>query len=191
MTIKLGKSLTLIPPPGPVAVDGRTCGRIYAVGTARYWTLKIKGHVDITIRDTSWDTGDRDIRTEIPDPNPKSTPKELASLYGKRRAGIHPASDGDIWMTAWTVKPRADGWPEFKKPSSLAVLHDTCGSKLIDAACDQGVRRIASKKSLLGTEDKTRNELCALIGHNAADTAPVALYTVTRIAPTLRHINWI
>ncbi|MFD6949558.1 MULTISPECIES: hypothetical protein [unclassified Nocardiopsis] len=94
-------------------------------------------------------------------------------------------------MSVKTVRPGKNDWPSATSPS-LASLEEICGKELVQAALAQGITGLGSKAELLGAKegDRTRNELRALFD-SSCHAAPIALYTVTRVVPTLKHIRWI
>lgn len=170
-------------------VSGKTCARQDSAGTAHDWTLRIKGRQSITIRDTHWNNGERDIRSHLPDVAP-AMPKALVSLHGRRRASVYKTGDGQAWMPVWIVRPDSEDWPRHKKSITVTDLDEICGRKLIKAARAEGITELGTKQQVLGTFDRTWRELCAQFSP-ANEAAPVTLYVVTRIAPTLKHIGWL
>ena len=93
-------------------------------------------------------------------------------------------------MTVKTVRPGKNDWPSQTSPS-LESLDEICGKELVEAALAQGIVALGTKTELLGAEDsdRTKNELRALFDPDC-HIAPVALYAVTRVVPTLRHVHW-
>ncbi|WP_152448051.1 hypothetical protein [Nocardiopsis alkaliphila] len=93
-------------------------------------------------------------------------------------------------MTVKTVRPGKDDWPTQTSPS-LESLHEICGKELVEAAIAQGIIALGPKVELLGAQDndRTKNELRALFAPER-NIAPIALYAITRVVPTLRHVHW-
>ncbi|WP_285730385.1 hypothetical protein [Nocardiopsis sp. ATB16-24] len=193
MSVVLGEGLTLAPPARAVRVEGQTSQKKLSAGSAHDWTLGIEGHASLTIRDTHWENGERDLRPMMPEPGSADIPLALALLHGKRRAGIYKVSHRQelSWMTVDTVRPGKDEWPSRTSPS-LEGLHEICGKERVEAAIAQGIVSLGTKAELLGAEDndRTKNGLRALFDPNR-HVAPVALYAVTRVVPTLRHVHWL
>ncbi len=192
MSVVLGEGLSLTPPAQVLRVEGQTSQKNLSTGSAHDWDFGIEGHASLVIRDTHWENGERDLRPVMPESESADLPRALALLHGKRRAGIHkaPGGQGISWMTVKTVRPGKDDWPTQTSPS-LESLHEICGKELVEAAIAQGIIALGPKVELLGAQDndRTKNELRALFAPER-NIAPIALYAITRVVPTLRHVHW-
>ena len=193
LSFVLGERLSLEPPARTLRMSGQTCSKVSSAANIHDWVLNIEGRVSITIRDAHWDNGERDLRPLMPDPMPAEMPMPLALLHGKRRAGIHKVPGGvdRAWMSVKTVRPGKNDWPSVTAPN-LESLDAICGEELVRIALAQGGITLGSKAELLGAKDndRTRNELRALFS-SKRKSAPIPLYAVTRVVPTLKHICWI
>jgi len=93
-------------------------------------------------------------------------------------------------MSVYLVQPNNQGWPKLRKKLTFDDFHNTVGSELIEATHDLGVTSIASKEKILGETGRSMKELCGTFKPDA-ELAPIALYVISRVVPTLRAVNWL
>ncbi|NNN34503.1 hypothetical protein HLK59_29915 [Streptomyces sp. S3(2020)] len=92
-------------------------------------------------------------------------------------------------MAVCLINPDAKGWPRKTFPSTDEV-RGACGPDLFQALYNHGVVDIDTREAILGDDTRQRNRLCALLDP-ATESAPIVLYAVTHVVPTLRHIRWL
>ncbi|WP_152486357.1 hypothetical protein [Nocardiopsis lucentensis] len=94
-------------------------------------------------------------------------------------------------MAVNVVFPGEDDWPKRTSPA-LEGLHMHCGRELVERVRGLGIADLGPKSQLLPTKegDRTKNQLRALFCESE-EAAPVALYAITHLVPTLRYIGWI
>ncbi|MGY5120540.1 hypothetical protein ACWC2H_32615 [Streptomyces sp. 900105755] len=189
--IELGKDIVLTPPDRLFTVHGVTFTKERSKGVTEDWTLTVNGRPDITVRDVTWETGERDLRTVMPEQVP-GMPREMAKFYERRRAGIYYCDDQDhTWMTARTIAFQGDGWPIHRPMKTLDDVDDVCGEDRIRAACQLGIADIGHKGEIITGDRPGKGELCALFEPECDRGAHAAFYAVTRIVPVLRRIGWV
>ncbi|MGX9886953.1 hypothetical protein [Streptomyces sp. NPDC002276] len=189
--IELGKGVTLRPPEQPSTVRGLTFTKERSQGIAGDWTLTAKGRPGITVRDVTWEVGERDIRIILPEQVPEM-PREMAKFYERRRAGVYYCdNEHHTWMTARTITFRADGWPLSQQQPTLDALDAVCDPDFIQAACRLGIADIGPKGEVVTHDRPGKGELCALFEPDCDEGAHAAFYAVTRVVPVLRRIDWI
>lgn len=189
--IELAKGIALTPPEKLFTLSGLTFTKERSQGCASDWTLTVEDRPNFTVRDITWEVGERDIRTIMPEHVPE-LPREMAKFYERRRAGIYYCKDQlSTWMTARTITFAADGWPLHKQQHTLDDLDDECGADLIRAVARLGIADIGHKGEIVTADRPGRGELCALFEPDCEDGAHAAFYAVTRVVPALRLIGWI
>ncbi|AWE50335.1 hypothetical protein [Streptomyces nigra] len=189
--IELGKGIALAPPEEPFTVQGRTFTKEHSQGIATDWMLSLKGRPSITVRDITWEVGERDIRTILPEQLPEM-PREMAKFYERRRAGVYYCNHGHhTWMTARTITFQEDGWPLHQQQPNLDALDAACDPDLIEAACRLGIADIGPKGEVITHDRPGKGELCALFEPDCDEGAHAVFYAVTRIVPVLRRIGWL
>ncbi|MFE0326755.1 hypothetical protein ACFW08_08115 [Streptomyces sp. NPDC058960] len=189
--IELGKGIALTAPEKLFALRGLTFTKERSQGFASDWALTVEDRPSITIRDITWEVGERDIHTIMPEQLPE-LPREIAKFYERRRAGIYYCDDEQhTWMTARTITFAADGWPMHRQPHTLDALDAECGADLIRAACRLGIADIGHKGEIVTRDRPGKGELCALFEPDCDDGAHPAFYAVIRVVPVLRRIGWI
>jgi hypothetical protein len=187
MTFQLAETLTLEKQPSEERVEGQTCSRQFSTGSRREWRLGVHGRPDLVLHDNRWDNGERDVVIARPEQVPP-LPNPLSALLGKQRSQVD--SHGHrLRMAICLIRPDAKGWPRKTFPS-IDEVQGTCGPDLFQALYDHGVADIDTREAILGDDTRQRNRLCALLDP-AKESAPIVLYAVTHVVPTLRHIRWL
>jgi hypothetical protein len=183
----IGSAISLEKSPLEEKIDGQTCSKEFSSGTRTEWRLSISGQSDLFIHDQRWHNGERDVVIARPELVPPM-PNPLSALLGKQRSQID--RHGDLLrMAVCLVAPDDKGWPK-KTFCTLDELDGACDPVLLDAVYDLGVTTINTREVILGEEGRQRNRLCALLDPSM-ECGPIALHVLTRVVPTLRHVDWI
>ncbi|MFF8354485.1 hypothetical protein ACF063_13620 [Streptomyces chartreusis] len=188
--IELGNGIALTPPEKLFTLHGLTFTKERSQGFAYDWTLTVEDRISITVRDITWEVGERDIRTIMPEQVPE-LPREMAKFYERRRAGVYYGDEHHTWMTARTITFQADGWPLQQQQPTLDALDAVCDPNFIQAACRLGIADIGPKGEVVTRGRPGKGELCALFEPDCDEGAHAAFYVVTRILPVLRRMGWI
>lgn len=190
MNYTLGPSMQLTTLIEQKKTDGETCSKEVSTGLRTAWRLSIAGRPTLSIHDTRWTNGERDVVLARPAELPPM-PKELSNLLARRRSGIEAHDGGPrLRMAVYLVGPDDKGWPR-KRHCGLDELRDACGLELVDECFRLGVIRIDTREALLRDDNPAhKNRLCAVL-EPTQDCAPIALYVVTHVVPTLKHIGWL
>ncbi|MER5623054.1 hypothetical protein ABT061_18640 [Streptosporangium sp. NPDC002544] len=186
ISAQIGRFLTIFK-GATESVQGESCSGKRTSGRQTTWNLRVEGHHTLPVWLREWNTGESDVVLGRPS-NVPPMPEALSTLLNKRRAGIEQRQK--TFMSVYLVQPSEQGWPKLQKKLTLDDFHLTVGSELIEAAHSLGIMGIASKEELLGETGRSRNELCGTFG-SGAEAAPVALYVISRVVPTLRAVNWL
>lgn len=168
-------------------VQGETVTERPANGIQTTWRLHIGGHRELPIWIREWDTGERDVVLGRPDRVPPM-PAALDALLGKQRASILRRGRHTV-MIIYLVRPDENNHPRRKK-CTLEQLTGAVGDDLVRATRQLGVVDIGTKEQLLGDTGRTRTELCGILNPKS-ETAPVALYVISRVVPTLKKVGWL
>ncbi|MFD7788554.1 hypothetical protein ACFV4Q_36535 [Streptomyces nojiriensis] len=198
--MKLTDELTLRRPGTRVTRHGSTCSGSTENGTATEWHLVLPGRPLLTLHDTHWGNGERDLVLHQPSVVPEM-PALLANLHGRRRAGVEavPAGAGRLRLMAWTVVPRTGSdRAGFKKSLTTAELAEHCGLSLLRTLTD---RPGVTLEPAFGREDLPLVDLehpqdvkplqHALYFPVGDDETSAMAYVVTRVMPTLRAVGWL
>ncbi|MFI5523488.1 hypothetical protein [Streptomyces platensis] len=172
-----------------------TCSGAQSVGMADVWRVELPGRPLLTIHDTRWDNGERDLVLYQPAVVPEM-PAPLSNLHNRRRAGIQAAGGGKLRIMGWVAVP--SDRPRFKKAFTTAAFADVCGlDDLRHLTARPGVdldaalgRPHALVVDLDRPQDTGSLQHALYFPQDDAET-PVVFYILSRIAPTLRHIGWL
>lgn len=167
-------------PSMPDAVVGRTPSREEAVG--RRWTWLISaGGVSLSLWETQWSTGERDVVLADQDLE-RSTSVLVTKLMSRRRALVERHDKFD-YMSARRVDPDSEGWPKFSACTVLDL------DRLVPPVAAERLGQLgylgaSSRLDVLGATGPNRQQLVAMFSPDARSAA-VGFYSLTRVVPTL------
>lgn len=174
-----------------------TCSGAQCRGVAGVWRVQLAGRPGLTIHDTRWENGERDLVLYQPAVVPEM-PAPLSNLHNRRRAGIQEtgARGGDLRIMGWVALP--GDRPRFKKTFTTADFADVCGLNdlreltarpgvVLDVAFDRSDPLLID----LDAPQDTDSVQHALYFSQDDDETPVVFFLLSRVAPTLRHIGWL
>lgn len=172
-----------------------TCSGVQSEGTADVWRVRLPGRPLLTIHDTRWDNGERDLVLYQPAVVPEM-PAPLSNLHNRRRAGIQATAGRELRIMGWVAVP--GDRPRFKKTFTTAEFADVCGlddlrhlatrpGVALDTAFDRPDSLLIDLES---PQDTDSLQHALYFPRNDAET-PVVFFVLSRVAPTLRHIGWL
>ncbi|MEU6079367.1 hypothetical protein [Streptomyces sp. NPDC047108] len=187
--MRLGSTITLKPTRSYVAKQGTTTSGVSCAGFATAWRLEVPGRPPLTIHDTRWDNGERDVVLQQPPLLPEM-PAALANLHGRHRAGITEIAPGRHRIMAYLSLPQPAGRPKQKRSLTTAQLAEGCGAEhLRDLVARPGV---SLSPSFALTEPQDMEKFQHALGFQDEDReTPVIAYVLTRLMPTLKHTDWV
>ncbi|MGY1452156.1 hypothetical protein [Streptomyces sp. SS8] len=188
--MELGNGLNLRAGRTYLPRQGETCSKVFSPGFAAEWTLEIPGRPDLTIHDTRWDNGERDVVLQQPPLLPEM-PAALVNLHGRLRAGIEPGPSGRMRIMAYLALPSPNGRrPSLKKALTTAALVDGCGARALRMLIARPGVTLDPPFDLRKPQDKETFQHAIHFPEDDAET-PVAAYVLTRTVPVLRHSGWL
>lgn len=187
--MRLGSTLALELARTYVAKQGSTTSGVSDVGFATEWRFEVSGHPQLTIHDTWWDSGARDVVLQQP-PLVPEMPAALANLHGRHRAGIIEIAPGRQRITAFLSLPQPDGRPKQKRALTTAQLAEGCGTELLRELVARPGVSLDPSFDLAKPQDTERFQHALRFQDEDRET-PVIAYVLTRLMPTLRHTGWV
>ncbi|TKA11919.1 hypothetical protein FCI23_08840 [Actinacidiphila oryziradicis] len=179
--------------------SGTTCSGESSTGVADDWRLSLPGRPLLTIHDTRWNNGERDLVLYQPAVVPEM-PAALSNLHNRRRAGIEPGAGrpGRLRIMAWLAWPGPHDRPFFKKSLTTEKLAISCGLQdLRDLTARPGVTLAPAfdhpdlpSTNLEHPQDVKPLQHAVYFPREDNET-PVIAFTLFRVIPTLRHIGWL
>lgn len=183
-----GSTLTLKHSRDYVPKQGTTTSGVPDAGFATEWHLEAAGRPRLTIHDTRWDGGERDVVLQQLPLLPEM-PAALANLHGRHRAGIAEVSTGRRRITAFLSLPQPGGRPRQKRALTTAQLAEGCGAAFL---CQLVARPGVSLTPSFDPKDPQDIERFqhSIVFEDEDRETPVAAYVLTRLMPTLRQTGW-
>ncbi|MFJ4548897.1 hypothetical protein ACIP4X_06660 [Streptomyces sp. NPDC088817] len=187
--MKIGNTLTLELARTYVAKQGSTISGVSDAGFATEWQFEVPGHPQLTIHDTQWDNGERDVVLQQP-PLVPEMPAALANLHGRHRAGITEIAPGILRITAFLSLPQPDGRPKQKRALTTAQLAEGCGKQLLRELVARPDVSLDPSFDLAKPQDTEKFQHALRFQDEDRETPAIA-YVLTRLMPTLRHTGWV
>ena len=147
-----------------------------ATGTAtdgRSRVFEVTGPDDLRllVRDTTWDTGERDLAVH----DRCDAPQRFDRLVSGSRLTVQP---GLVELRQARMKP--GGWSNLFK-ADLAELDDGAGTDVATALRDAGATDVGTREEVLGDTGRRRSFVVATFADGRE--VPVVAYVLTRVAP--------
>ncbi|MFD3412101.1 hypothetical protein [Streptomyces cyaneofuscatus] len=182
----------LVPKGVAATCSGARCG-----GTASVWRVRLEGRPELTIHDTRWENGERDLVLYQPAVVPEM-PAPLSNLHNRRRAGVQETTPGseELRVMGWVAVP--GDRPTVKKTFTTADFVEVCG---LDELRELTSRRDVELDTAFVLADPVHVDLDdpqdtvavqhALFFPEEDERTPVVFFLLSRVVPTLRHIGWL
>ncbi|WP_340558034.1 hypothetical protein [Streptomyces sp. GSL17-111] len=187
--IALGSTLALTHVRSYVPKRGSTPSGVQDSGFATEWHLEATGRPRLTIHDTQWDHGERDVVLQQLPLLPEM-PANLANLHGRHRAGIVELTPGRWRITAFLSLPQPGGRPTQKRSLTTAQLAQGCGAARLCALLARPGVSLTPPFDVADPQDTERFQHAVVFEEDDRET-PVMTYVLTRLMPTLRHTAWV
>lgn len=184
-----------------VIENGTTCSGASSRGRATAWELSLPGRPLLTVHDTEWENGERDLVLHKPTVVPEM-PLPLSNLHNRLRTGISSVERRrELRMMMWPayVDPKTER-PRIHKSVTTANLAARVGLRHLQ---EIAARKDVTLEPAFGQLGKTSPKIDldhpqderafqhALFFPAEDDKTPVAVYVRLRIVPVLRHIGWL
>ncbi|MEU8628517.1 hypothetical protein [Streptomyces sp. NPDC048669] len=177
--------------------NAATCSGEHCGGVANVWRVQLTGRPGLTIHDTRWENGERDLVLYQPSVVPEM-PALLSNLHGRRRAGVQESGlrEGELRMMGWVAVP--GDRPSVKRTFTTAGFAEVCGlddlrgltaraGVVLDLAFEREDPPLIDLKE---PQDMDSVQHALFFPEDDAE-APVVFFLLSRVAPTLRHIGWL
>jgi hypothetical protein len=164
-----------------ISRKGQTCNKATSRGNGKLFNVRGE-KIALQIVETKWETGDHDISMMKVDRGPIA----LKRLEHGLRIGIHKKQDGLLYMELRQARvdlSSENHWSQDYKADKQELV-EGAGVDVFECLYKAGATKIGTKQNILGTEDNTKNILCALFTQESV-YFPIVLYVLTRVLPLL------
>lgn len=159
-----------------VEVHGETSSGVQSTGVGSHFEVLSSDGLCLTIRDTRWATGERDIvACERHD-----SPERYDTLVGRLRLSV--LDRGGLYVDLRQARLRLNGRAQLFN-ADLPYLSAGAGVDVEAVLTANGASAIGTREELLADSGSTRRRIAARVGHDGREWAPVVAYVLTRIAP--------
>ena len=161
------------------SVTGETAQRLPSLGKATVYEVHGPSGLHLTLHDTRWLNGDRDVRVV----RRNSSPERYDTIVGRLRMGVSELENGDLMV--WLRVADPDEIRPTRKQVSLVALHDMTRIDPNAHLMMLGATAVGTANEL-GITGKTRRNQLAARFPPAAELVPVAAFMLTTILPRTR-----
>jgi hypothetical protein len=164
-----------------VAVEGETPSGLAARGRGRLVEIVDGDAVRLTVRDTVWDNGERDlVASERHD-----SPQRFDTLVERLRLSV-AQHGGELYAELRQVRLKPNGRGNLFVPDR-AELDEAAGVD-VAAELERHGGRVGRRSELLADEGRTKDRLGVLFPAEA-QLVPVVVYVCTRVAPVASDVR--
>lgn len=161
---------------GPTRDEGETTRGMPDTGMALEFSVIGANDIHLTLHDTRWSNGERDVRVV----RRHGTPELYDEIVGRLRLEVRP-SGLELVVDLRQARPGRRGDRPQLHNASLIQLDTGAGTSVTDALRRLG-GRVGTKAELLERIGKTRENLCCVFDPGA-ELLPAAVFVLTRVAP--------
>jgi hypothetical protein len=167
---------------GHSEVEGETPDGEASIGQGRLFVVTDGAESRLTVRDTRWANGERDlVAAERHD-----SPQRFDTLVERLRLPVL-SRGGDLYVELRQVRLKANGRGNLFAPDEEALDHGA-GVLVARELERHGATSVGTREQLLSDEGRSRNRLGALFPPDA-DLVPLVAYICTRVAPVAQSLS--
>jgi hypothetical protein len=165
----------------PAVSEGRTASGADCSGTARAYELTGPDGLHLTVRDTTWSNGERDVAAS----ERHESPECFDTLIGRLRLSVQSHANAQ-YVELQQARRRGTRAQTFR--ADLGELDSAAGVDCATVLRHAGAFAVGTRAQLLDDDGRRREYVVAsfLQGH---DLVPVIAYVLTRVAPIAAGIT--
>ena len=161
-----------------VDIDGQTVSGASGAGRGRLFEVTDDDQLRLTIRDTTWDNGERDVVAC----ERHGSPQRFDTLVERLRLQVVEGPEHYVELRQVRLKPNGRG--NLFAPDE-AGLDAGAGLAVADELMCHGASIVGTRAELVGDDGRHRTRHGVRFPRNA-ETLPVVAYVLTRVAPVAR-----
>jgi len=155
--------------------DGETATGVATTGRSALYRVTGPEHLELTVRDTTWSTGERDLAVL----RRHGSPERFDTLVERLRLTV--LDRGGPYIELRHVQLRSNGRGGLFD-ANAETLAASAGIDVVDALRSLGATAVGTREDLLGDEGRTRRRWGALFPVDNTNV-PIAAFVLTRVAP--------
>jgi hypothetical protein len=175
-------AVTVRPLERSIELDGETASGAKSFGTGELHELTGPEGLRLTIRDTRWNSGERDVvATERHD-----SPERFDTLIERLRLTVLDRQGGYVELRQARLRPNGRAG---LFDADLPMLNAGAGVDVEQTLLSHGALEVGTREDLLGDMERTRKRLGARIAPGGQDCLPLVAYVLTRVAPVAAQLT--
>jgi len=179
MNITLGPFTIAAEATEPILTDGETVSGAPSTGRGSLYKVLGPDGLELTVRDITWDTGERDLAVF----RRHGSPERFDTLVERLRLTVLDYNGPYVELRHVKLRDNGRGGLFDADADALA---NAAGIDVVDVLRSLGASAVGTREGLLGDDGRTRRRWGARFppGNNKV---PLAAFVLTRVAPVLRR----
>ncbi len=165
-----------------ITVEGETPNGVTSQGRGRLYEVTDADECRLTVRDTTWANGERDVVAA----ERHDSPQRFDTLVERLRLPVMERGD-DLYVELRQVRLKPNGRGNLFSASD-AELDAGAGVRVAQALERHGAHEIGTRAELLDDRGPTRGRLGVRFPRKA-EAVPLVAYVCTRVAPVARALR--
>jgi hypothetical protein len=178
--IRIG-AFTITPLGETVDIEGDTTDGVASTGRGTLYEVTGDDRLRLTVRDTRWDNGERDVVATLR----HDSPQRFDTLIERLRLPVAERGDS-LYAELRHVRLKENGRGNLHAPGE-AELDAGAGVSVAHALMQHGATAVGTRGELLGDEGRMRSRMGVRFPRDA-ELVPLVAFVCTRVAPVARGV---
>jgi hypothetical protein len=173
---------TITPLDGTLGVEGQTAGGTPSAGRARHYDVRDGNGLHLTLRDTRWANGERDVVAC----RRHDSPQRFDTLVERLRLAV-TERDENLYAELRQVRLKPNGRGNLFAADEADLDHGAA-VRVARELERHGALEVGTREELVGDDGRTRGRMGVRFPSDA-ELVPVVAYVCTRVGPVARGLT--